>query len=742
MKKEVGEPELHHLRDNSQPTRPERTNSASDWSEGVPIALDIGSSHARIGYTSSDSTKPDHDFPTIISRYRDRKINHTYTLVGNDACLDPLAFAQVRSPFDGPLVSNWDLLETVLDYGFAKLNVQSHGHVENPIVMSEVLGVPPQQRRTVTELMFEAYGVPSLTFGVDALFAYYGESFDSQNNALTPGIAVHSGNEATYVIPMGNNAISQTKRINWGGNTAAKYLQSLLALKYPLFPSKLTLAQASCLYEDHCYVSDNYLEEVTHFLDVDGLESRDRVIQAPFTETVVVEKSAEELARIAEKRKESGRRLQEQAAKKRLEKLIRNEGELAALKELQEQFSTLNITQRKKALDREGYKDEASFLRSIAELEKAIKRARKQDVGDNDESGDNDQTAPPDFPLLDIPDVELNEEEIKEKRKQRLLKANYDARMRAREEKLVEKARKEEQERIDAKWREDDLDGWIADRREKYFQLVANRNERQKLKEELSDRKSLASQLRMKNIAALAADTPGRRGGSAKRRRGDTGGAADDNPNDTFGANDDDWAVYRDIANAVDPEEEEEEQNLISQLETELRKHDPKFELDLAEKAADWRKSTIHMFLRGPREFDIESQAQSYQMHMNIERIRVPEVLFQPAIAGVDQAGLVEVVGDMILRSSHSLANNIVLTGGNASLPGLSTRLHSGIRSMLPVNTPLKVYTAKKPSQAAWRGMAKWASSGSNIKQYGVTRAEYAEFGPEYMKEHGFGNAL
>jgi len=43
--------------------------------------------------------------------------------------------------------------------------------------------------------------------------------------------------------------------------------------------------------------------------------------------------------------------------------------------------------------------------------------------------------------LILIPDAELNEEEIKEKKKQKLFKAGYDARMRLKAEKLAEKAR-------------------------------------------------------------------------------------------------------------------------------------------------------------------------------------------------------------------------------------------------------------------------------------------------------------
>lgn len=52
-----------------------------------------------------------------------------------------------------------------------------------------------------------------------------------------------------------------------------------------------------------------------------NLRASERVIQFPFTLPVVEEKTEEELARIAEKRKEQGKKLQEMAAKNRMEKV-------------------------------------------------------------------------------------------------------------------------------------------------------------------------------------------------------------------------------------------------------------------------------------------------------------------------------------------------------------------------------------------------------------------------------------
>lgn len=55
----------------------------------------------------------------------------------------------------------------------------------------------------------------------------------------------------------------------------------------------------------------------------DPLEMRagERIVQFPFVLPVVEEKTEEELARLMEKRKEQGRKLQEMAAKTRIEKV-------------------------------------------------------------------------------------------------------------------------------------------------------------------------------------------------------------------------------------------------------------------------------------------------------------------------------------------------------------------------------------------------------------------------------------
>jgi actin-related protein 5 len=75
-----------------------------------------------------------------VSRYRDRKLSKTYTLVGQDAYVDAAARGQIRSAFEAGsgVVSNWDVMENMLDYIFLKLGVDgASGGVGRPIVITE-----------------------------------------------------------------------------------------------------------------------------------------------------------------------------------------------------------------------------------------------------------------------------------------------------------------------------------------------------------------------------------------------------------------------------------------------------------------------------------------------------------------------------------------------------------------------------------------------------------------------------
>ncbi|EDN11056.1 conserved hypothetical protein [Histoplasma mississippiense (nom. inval.)] len=663
------------------PPQPEGYEQSREATSSSAIVIDNGSYLVKAGWSFDKS--PRFIIPPVMAKYRDRKFNRTCHFVGYDAYVDATTRGQVRNAFDpgSSVIGNWDVMEGVLDYIFLKLGVDgANGSVDRPIVLTEPIANLGYTRRMMNEILFECYSAPAVAYGIDSLFSY-------RYNRGTDGLVISSSHASTHVIPVLN--------------------------------SKALLSNSS------------------------RLEDRNRVIQYPFTEHVVVEKTEEELARIAERKKESGRRLQEQAAKIRLEKLMKKEQELEYYKDLQQGLASETKKEVKRILEAEDMKDEAHLERTIRDLERSIKKSRSKDLG-NEETEEQEEAT---FPLLDVPDEELDEAGLKEKRHQRLMKSNIEARQRAKAEKEMEKARLAEEERLDNEKRENNFDQWIEERRQAREALLQKLKEKERLKADLGNRKSLASQMRMKTLANLASDTP-----TKKRRRG-----TDD---DTFGANDDDWRVYRtvatgpDAAGATSDDDGNDEIDIPTQLraiEQQLLEHDPLFtENHTLDAQSDWTKSLIHMFLRGPWPFDPESTREAHQLHLNVERIRVPETVFQPsAIAGLDQAGLVEIAADIVNQQRFSsgqerarLLRDVFITGGNSLFKGFDERFATEFRSLLPVEmgSVLKVRRAGNAVLDAWKGAAEWAS-GSEFQNASVSRQEWLEKGGEYIKEHNLGNA-
>ncbi|KPI38519.1 Actin-like protein arp5 [Cyphellophora attinorum] len=721
-----------------QPAQPEGyRQSAANPSENA-IVIDNGASTVKAGF--SFDKKPRFLVPPIMAKYKDRKFNKYCAFVGWDAYADATTRGQIRQAFEThtSIPTNWDIMEGVFDYIFLKLGVDEQGSVGRPIVITEPVANFGHSRRMLNEMMFECYQAPSVTMGIDSLFSY-------RYNKGNSGIIVSSSHTSTHIIPVLDKKpiLQSCARLNWGGSQSHEFLHKLIRLKYPNFTGKMTYEQTEQYVKQFCYLSKDFDREMSTFLDWSGLEEeRNVIIQYPYTEQVVIEKSPEELARIAERKKESGRRLQAQAAKMRLEKLVKKEKDLADYQKLYAAYTDAPTKkEQRRLLDTEDLKDEAALERRIRDLDKSIKKSRNKDLGEPEEEEKlEDQLNK--FPLLDTPDDQLDDIGLKEKRHQRLMKSGVEARIRAKEEKERERARIAEEERLDQEHRQNNPEDWIKGRRTQRENLLLKIKEQARLKADSGNRKGVASQARMKALANLASDGPKR------KRRG--GGDNDDD----FGADDQDWDAYRDVAKEDASDDEEPEEDPLAQLkavESELLQYDDSFsEKDTIEAQNDWTKSLMHAFLRGARPFDGESQREFNQVHLNVERIRVPEVTFQPSIAGVDQAGIVEIIEGIAMSrfsdpaQQRALLQDIFLTGGNTSFLTFEERLAREMRAVIPSAYDINVRKAADPILDAWRGAAGWWSStpASDRHIATVTKEEYAERGSDYIKEHDLGNSL
>jgi actin-related protein 5 len=133
-------------------------------------------------------------------------------------------------------------------------------------------------------------------------------------------------------------------------------------------------------------------------------------------------------------------------------------------------------------------------------------------------------------------------------------------------------------------------------------------------------------------------------------------------------------------------------------------------------------------------------------------------------MAGVDSAGLGEVIQNVLARFSdsekgrlvkvippplfllltrlgtyHMPTQNVFLAGGPSQLPGLVPRLQATLRPILPPEMAINIGSAADVDADPWRGMARFAQT-DEFESVGVSRAEYEEHGGERVHKWWGGN--
>lgn len=117
-----------------------KREDSSEPAEICTAHCSTGASLLRAGW--SFDTEPRISFPANVARYRDRKLNRTCSYVGYDAYADATTRGQIRNAFEpgSSIVSNWDVMEGVLDSTFVGLGIDgAGGGIDRPVLMTEPL---------------------------------------------------------------------------------------------------------------------------------------------------------------------------------------------------------------------------------------------------------------------------------------------------------------------------------------------------------------------------------------------------------------------------------------------------------------------------------------------------------------------------------------------------------------------------------------------------------------------------
>ncbi|KAL6509515.1 Actin-related protein 5 [Orobanche gracilis] len=601
--------------------------------------------------------------------------------------------------------------------------------INHPVLITECACNPVQSRSKMAELLFESYGVPSVAFGVDAAFSYMHnqQSGDCSND----GLAICSGFTTSHVIPFlnGEPVYEACCRTNVGGYHVTDYLKQLLSLKHPHHMSMLTWEKVEDLKMELCYIAPDYASEVRLFQNGDKkAEEKTRCWQLPWTPSTAEEAPSEEdIARKAALKEKQGQRLREMAEAKKFNRINDLENEIRDFNRLLQRLSNAAENDIPSILGMTVYSSKQDVESALLKATQSLRKAKGEPVESIEKM---DPSSTERYNLINVPDETLTSEQLKQKRKQLFIKSTSEARQQKKQKQVEEELERERQKKLEEERRLENPELYLEELQAKYRDLSEKVQQRKRLKTNghtngnhnasggvgRGERLNSCQRERMRLLTTAAFD----------RGKGE----------DTFGTKDEDWQLYKlmsrdndddgDDNDNPDPDEVE-----LARISSRLQEIDPTY---------IFKSEAESSYAEAPRFRPLTKE--DFQIRLGVERFRCPEVLFNPNLIGIEQAGLDEMAGISVRKLAlkgqgleDRITTSILLTGGSCLFPGLNERLEAGIRMIQPCGTPIRILRASDPILDAWRGASAYAAA-VQFPQQTFTRADYYEKGEDWLRSY------
>ncbi|KAH8338962.1 hypothetical protein KR074_008233 [Drosophila pseudoananassae] len=359
---------------------------------GRVLVIDNGSYECRVGW--ANAREPELRFRNVLTKPRkDRKKESgqqgsseaasgsneapAEIQVGNDITNIEAVRAHLKSPFERNVITNWNHQEQIFDYIFTKMGFEGQDSIPNPILLTEALANPNYCRQNMSELLFECYGIPAVSYGIDALYSW--EHYQQKRKKVADALIISFGYSTTHVIPVLNGKIQleHVRRLNVGGYHIITYLFRLMQMKYPVHLNAITISRMEKLVHENCHIAVDYKEELVQWANMDYYDEHIMKIQLPYNQVTATNAllTAEQKQ---EKRRELALRLLEIKNRREREKLREDEQQLFVYNKLRQLYEQKKVQKFERALDQQqiGSLEELDSL--IETINSRIKKAQER----------------------------------------------------------------------------------------------------------------------------------------------------------------------------------------------------------------------------------------------------------------------------------------------------------------------------------------------------------------------------
>lgn len=220
---------------------------------GYNLVIDLGSSSVKADLASK--TLPTVVFDSIIGRPKFNKIIPTNTEFEVVAPIPEIrGLYHLSKPIQRGVLKSEQDAKAILNKVYSELSVMHRN--ESPVFMTEPTMNSINQKKMLTEMLFNDFEVPLVFFGTQSVLSLY--AFGK-----TDGIIVESGDGITQISTVlnGYKIDNGSDRINFGGSDVTDFLKVLFKKAGTFINSSSEDAIFNEIKKSVCQVNTNYIQK-------------------------------------------------------------------------------------------------------------------------------------------------------------------------------------------------------------------------------------------------------------------------------------------------------------------------------------------------------------------------------------------------------------------------------------------------------------------------------------------------